>query len=330
MLKKYRKLIYSLVFLLAFILFTYIIKKYFKPFFVIVIILVMSLPLYKILSRKKLFNNKINAAISVITVNVIIFFVLFLIGNFFINKILFYLYNNVNILNIDNILNNLSKIFKIDLGNIGDKLKTYYNNLLNSEFLTKGAVYTTDGLLAYFIGNIAAYFILADRDIIIKPVLNHLPKNKLYIFESKIELIKKIVTIELILVLITTLVTILGFVLLRIKNALLLGIICGILDLLPYVGTILIFIPLILYKISCKQYIVAFGLLFLYILLQVQRQILEAKYLGKNIGIHPLLIILSLYVGMKLFGVIGIFMGPLYIILTKELIINDELRLIDV
>lgn len=329
MLNKYKKLIYSIIFLFIFILFTYIIKKYFKPFFVIIIILLASLPIYKILNKKKIFNNRINAAISVITVNIAIFFILFLIGNFFINKILFYLYNNVNILNIDDILKNLSNVFKIDLGNVGNKLKTYYNNLLNSEFLTKGAVYTTDGLFSYFIGNIAAYFILADRDIIVKPILNHLPKNKMYIVRSKIELIKKIVTIELILVLVTTLVTILGFIILRIKNALFLGIICGILDLLPYVGTIIVFIPLILYKISCRQYIIAFGLLFLYILLQIQRQMLEAKYLGKNIGIHPLLIIVSLYIGMKLFGILGFFMGPLYIILTKELIINDELRIID-
>ena len=73
-------------------------------------------------------------------------------------------------------------------------------------------------------------------------------------------------------------------------------------------------------KIVSKEYIIALGLLFLYLLLIIMRQIMEARFMSKKLEIHPLLIILSLYIGIKAFGIIGLFMGPLYIICTREIL----------
>lgn len=329
MTKWQKKLLYSIIVLLIFIAVTFIIINYFKPFFIIAIMLLLCAPIYNLLTRHKFFNNKINAVISIITVNLIIFIVLFLLGNFIIMKILVFLNSSLSSVSLEEIAKRLSVIFKFDLTSALEKLKLQFYNILNGESIRKGAVYTTEGLFAYFIGNIAAYFILADKETITRPFLQLIPKSKIVILKAKLEIINKIITIELIMILLTTLETILGFLCLRIKYALLLGVICGILDLLPYVGTILVFLPLILYKISCNNYITAFGLVILYILLQVIRQILEAKFMSNKIGVHPLLIILSLYIGIKLFGAVGLFMGPLYVITVKEFIINDELRLIN-
>ena len=58
----------------------------------------------------------------------------------------------------------------------------------------------------------------------------------------------------------------------------------------------------------------------LYILVQVVREILEAKFLGDKLDIHPLVILLSIYIGVKVFGILGILVGPMYSILAKEII----------
>ena len=102
-----------------------------------------------------------------------------------------------------------------------------------------------------------------------------------------------------------------------------LGFICGILDILPYVGTIIVFIPIIIYNIILREYLRVFGLIFLFILVQVVREILEAKFLSDKLDLHPLLILLSIYIGVKIFGMLGIIIGPMYGILAKGIVYSD-------
>ena len=101
------------------------------------------------------------------------------------------------------------------------------------------------------------------------------------------------------------------------------GVICGILDILPYVGTIIVFIPIIIYNIILREYLRVFGLIFLFILVQVVREILEAKFLSDKLDLHPLLILLSIYIGVKIFGMLGIIIGPMYGILAKGIVYSD-------
>ena len=102
-----------------------------------------------------------------------------------------------------------------------------------------------------------------------------------------------------------------------------LGLVCGLLDVLPYVGTIIVFIPIIIYNIIMKNYLVSFGLICLYILVQIVREILEAKFIGNKLDIHPLVIFISIYIGAKVFGILGILVGPMYSIIAKEIIYGE-------
>ena len=72
-----------------------------------------------------------------------------------------------------------------------------------------------------------------------------------------------------------------------------------------------------------KKFLIAFGLICLYLLVQVIREILEAKFLSSKLEIHPLVILLSLYIGVNLFGILGILAGPMYSILAKEIIYSE-------
>lgn len=146
-----------------------------------------------------------------------------------------------------------------------------------------------------------------------------IPRSFIKRISSSEKNVRSIIAIQMVLILISTIIIIIGFIIFRISNPIILGIVCGILDLLPYVGTIIVFIPIIIYNIIVKNYIIAFGLICLYILVQVIREILEAKLMSNKLDIHPLIIFLSIYIGIKVFGMIGIFVGPLYSIMVKDI-----------
>lgn len=47
---------------------------------------------------------------------------------------------------------------------------------------------------------------------------------------------------------------------------------------------------------------------------------METRFISDRLEVHPLFIILSLYIGVEIFGFIGFFIGPLYIIIVKEIL----------
>ena len=319
--RKYKKLIYCILLLLFFIVFTFLIKRYFEPFFIIIVMLFLCSPLYNFLSSRKLFGKKANAVISIFTINAAAMILLVIIGN------LIYKIINITIKNFSDFTSNIEIIIvqvqntlNINLSELTLKIKTYYLNIINGDILKKGALYTSEWLIAYFIGIFVVYFILINKYDIIKFVKKTITESKFLVITKKFSEISKLCKVELLLVLITTSITILGFSILEIEHFFTLGILCGILDLLPYIGTMLVFVPLILLKLYLKQYIIATGLLCLYLLLIINRQILEMKFMSSKLKIHPLTIILAIYVGVKIFGLIGIIIGPIYVLSVKEII----------
>lgn len=312
MVKQYKKIINCLVILLFFMLITFFVKYYFKPFLIIVVFMFICEPIFNFLITHKIFNRKVSSLISILFVNVLIILFFYIIANTLYNKIMTFTSNEY--LDIYKILNgfNSKKII--------DKFNIIYNSILNNSYVKKGAVYTTDGIFSYFIGNVAAYFILADKYDILNWLKEFIPEEKILSIVKKINNLREILLIECKLIIVTTIETITGFCILGVDNALVLGLICGMLDILPYVGTILVYLPLVVTFIISKKYITAIEIGILYVLVMINRQILEAKFMSKNLEIHPLLIILSLYIGLKLFGVVGLFMGPIYVITAKEII----------
>ena len=176
--------------------------------------------------------------------------------------------------------------------------------------------------MSYFIGNVCAYFLLVDRDKMIGLLKRILPKDIINKATYQRKNLREMLVIQGTLIIMSTIEIIIGFVILKVERPIFLGVICGILDILPYVGTIIVFMPIIIYNIIIKDYLIAFGLILLYILVQVIREILEAKFLSNKLEVHPLLIFLSIYIGIKIFGILGLIVGPLYVILAKEIIYN--------
>ncbi len=124
---------------------------------------------------------------------------------------------------------------------------------------------------------------------------------------------------EAILVSITAITTILGLLLLGNRYAVTLGVLAGILDLVPVVGTGLLFVPWIIGLFIFGSITEGIKLLVIWVLTVVIRQFLEPKILSHNIGLHPLPTLFSMYAGLKLFGGAGLILGPTVVIIYQAL-----------
>ena len=110
-----------------------------------------------------------------------------------------------------------------------------------------------------------------------------------------------------------------GLIILNVNYAFLLALIVGLAEAIPVVGTGLIMIPWILWHVINGNMPLVLGLSVLYVLGILIRQIMEPKIVGTQIGLHPLVTLLSMYVGLKFFGVLGMFIGPISLIIVKNL-----------
>ena len=100
------------------------------------------------------------------------------------------------------------------------------------------------------------------------------------------------------------------------------AIITAIVDIFPVLGTGTILLPWSLYSFISGDIPMGIGILVLYIFISVMRQFIEPKLVAGQLGLPPFLTIMGMYIGLKLFGIIGMFMVPLTIILIK--LLNDE------
>lgn len=124
---------------------------------------------------------------------------------------------------------------------------------------------------------------------------------------------------EVILISVTGLILTVGLLWMGNPYAFTIGFISAFLDLLPIVGTGMIFVPWIVGLFILGSVSEGVKLLIIYLIATVIRQILEPKIMSQNIGIHPLATIISMYVGLKLLGGMGLILGPALVIIYEAL-----------
>ena len=89
------------------------------------------------------------------------------------------------------------------------------------------------------------------------------------------------------------------------------GLLAGVLDALPFIGTGVVLVPLALLHLLEGKTGTAIAIACLYLACILLREMLEPKLIGKRMGIRPIFVLLSLYAGIRLFGLAGIIKGPL-------------------
>ncbi len=113
-----------------------------------------------------------------------------------------------------------------------------------------------------------------------------------------------------------------GFLILRLNKAIVIAFLISLVDVLPAIGTGGIVVPWILIEFIVGNTAFAFKLLILYLIVTTVRNLLEPKVVGEQIGLHPLLTLVCMFIGAQIFGIIGLLGLPVAITIFKKL--NDE------
>jgi len=113
-----------------------------------------------------------------------------------------------------------------------------------------------------------------------------------------------------------------GFWILRVPNAFVLGVLVAIVDILPILGTGAILLPWSILSFILGNFKMGVGMLLLYLFITAVRQTIEPKIVGKQIGLHPIVTLVLMYVGAQLMGVLGLLLLPILATIIKTL--NDE------
>lgn len=173
------------------------------------------------------------------------------------------------------------------------------------------------GFLVSFL--IAAVLLAKDYDNIMNKLLDREECHVL--LEVICGIIRYIATFVKAQIIIMSIIAVLSAVVLfltRVGNGPLWGILAGILDALPFIGTGIVLIPLALSQLFYGYYGKAAVIVLLYCACAFTREMLEPRLIGSRIGVPPIAVLISVYAGIRLFGIWGIIKGPLGFVIIYQ------------
>jgi len=213
-----------------------------------------------------------------------------------------------------------------NLGALLSETTKFIADLL-SKFI-KGAVTTAislpQALIFILVTILSTYFLASDRDKIYNVLKSQLPTS----WVLKIQTIKNnmfsalfgYIRAQLIIMTITFTELCIGFSVIGISQPMLLALLISIFDALPILGTGGILTPWAAYMLIIGEIRMGISLLVLYLIVLIIRQLIEPRVLGDQIGIHPLVTLIAMYAGLQIFGVVGLIIGPITMLLLKNII----------
>ena len=170
-------------------------------------------------------------------------------------------------------------------------------------------------LLNTLICLIATVFIAVDFDSISAFLERNIPARPLEIVieikDSFVDIVWQFVRSYFYIFLITASEITVGLLIIGQKHALLLGMIIAVFDAFPIVGSGMVLLPWSVITLISGSTLKGLGLLILYLVVVIARQIIEPKLVGKHVGLRPIVTLVCMFVGTKLFGALGLFGLPI-------------------
>ncbi|AZK44060.1 MULTISPECIES: sporulation integral membrane protein YtvI [Erysipelothrix] len=181
-------------------------------------------------------------------------------------------------------------------------------------------------LISILIAIISSFFFTLDYQGIVNSVMGMIPlKQRTLILDIKdglISVLGKYLRAYAKLMSLTFVELSIAFFVLGIHNPIGLAFMVAIIDILPVLGTGTVMIPWFIIELIMGNTPLGVGLMITYIIITVIRNILEPKIVGDQIGLHPLATLILIYVGLKMFGFVGLFALPISATILKTL--HDE------
>lgn len=175
-------------------------------------------------------------------------------------------------------------------------------------------------LLVSLMVTIASFYFAIDIDSVNRKLKELLPQKWGELLKSvksrAIDGVVKYLKSYFVIFSITFIELLIGFLILGIDYSFVLAILIAVLDILPVLGTAVVLAPWGILLLLMKNYFLGVGMLILLLIISIVRQIIEPKILGDSFGVHPLVSLITLYIGLKLFGVVGMVLLPMIVMIV--------------
>ena len=170
---------------------------------------------------------------------------------------------------------------------------------------------------------VSAFLISAKLPKIRRNLFRRIPRERLRSLLNALKRIRRILgawfTAQCKLVGVSFIILFLGLVILQIPYALLWAAVICLVDALPVLGTGTVLLPWSLICLLQQDTPRAIGLASTYVAVTLTRSLLEPKFLGHHLGLDPLVTLIALYVGFRLWGIGGMILAPILAVIAMQL-----------
>jgi len=324
-----------IILIIAGIIFLLRLSVYCIPFIIAFILSSLIEPLVSFLERKVKIPRKVGSVFSILLVLTILGTILGLIITRLIKEIT-NVYEQINVIFgsmqqfFETIIERVNRLYISLPKTISDTLDQYFAEAANSakeilkpliEKITSFTLSLPQVLVFLVVTILATYFMTSDRNNINSFLDRQFPVHWMektrIVINNLFSALFGWMRAQLILMTITFTELTIAFMILRIQNGLLLALIIAIVDALPVFGVGTVLIPWGIIDLISGNFQRGISMLLLYIIVLVVRQLTEPKIIGQQIGVHPLATLFSMYLGLQLFGIIGMIVGPVLMVILK-------------
>ena len=342
--KTYLKVFLNLATALLILLFCiFILPKciwFFMPFIIGWIISSIASPVVRFFEEKLKVRRKAVSAVVIVAVLAVVVLLVYLLvaklikeGVGFVNE-LPNIWNSILAefyevgANLEGIYNRMPVDMQNTLDNIGQEMGNYFSGIMTSielpSFAAVGSVakQIPDVFLSIVICLLSAYFFVADKAYMANVAERFVPRAVRYRFDLIRRSFSKAIggyfKAQFKIECWVYILLVIGLMILDVNYAFLVALGIAFLDFLPVFGPGTVMLPWAVIEFLSKDYRMMFGLLVIWLVGQLVRQVIQPKIVGDSIGVDAIPTLFLLYIGYRLAGMLGMILAvPIGIILMN-------------
>ena len=220
---------------------------------------------------------------------------------------------------------------------LSDMVDSIYINLINwlkeaipailEDFASRGGAFATavpSFLLALLMFLLATYFCAADYPYIRTRALSHLSDDFLdflgQVRTTALSAFGGYIKAQILLSVGVFFILLTGFILIGLEYSILLALMLSVLDFIPIIGSGTIMVPWAFISVFSGDYRTTMELMVIWGIIVIFRRVAEAKFVGDQTGLSPIVSLMSIYVGMRVAGILGMILGPIITLVVLNLI----------
>lgn len=314
---------------------------FYMPFLIAIIISTLIEPIIRLLTKKTKMKRKTAITITLVVLVIIISVIISLLAGKIVsegkslisnlNQYLTPLYDGA--MNIINEIKNgdiqiSQDVIDVVQNTLKGSIETIQNFAINIINTLINTISSIPSMITYiFITILAIIFTCFDRQYILNQFNKHVPKKWIEKFKEIIEttcsIAWKYIKAEAKLSGICFILVLIGLKLfdifgLNVKYTIIMSIVIGFVDLLPLFGAGAVMIPWAIYLAFIGNIQLAIAVAILWIIWAIVKQLVEPKMVSNQMGMNPIFTLFGMYTGFRIFGVLGLMLGPIILLVIKN------------